>query len=435
MAAGWEVRFARAYDGIDVAYATYGDGPRDVVLLHGFTTHLDFVGDSPWHSYWTRRLGERFRVIQLDKRGTGLSDRSLGHGSIEDRTRDVLAVMDAVGSDQAAVVGISEGGPIGLTFAALYPERVTKLVLYGTFARILWAPDYPFGIAPEVADGFVSWVGSSWGEGEIFGDLFMTHAPDRKAASRLMSKFERNACTRQMATEITRRNLEIDIRDVLVGIRTPTLVMHNAGDPLVPVSAGRYLADNIAGAEYYEAEGDYHSTWVPSEFESLMHRAMRFLCDEELPALPTTPRGSAPRRTLATILFTDIVGSTETAAAVGDTEWRRRLEEHDRLAAEATRRAGGRVVKNTGDGILALFDGPSRAIHAAQELKPSASIFERVCTRARSSSATTTSLGSACTSRRACCRWREPVRWWPAEPPESWQRGRGSASRVEERTP
>ncbi len=130
----WDVRYARTVDGIDVAYTTSGDGPRDVVLIHGFTTHLDFVGDSPWHAYWTRRLGERSRVIQLDKRGTGLSDRTLGHGSIEDRMRDVLAVMDMTGSSRASIVGISEGGPIALAFAATYPERVDKLVLYGTFA-------------------------------------------------------------------------------------------------------------------------------------------------------------------------------------------------------------------------------------------------------------------------------------------------------------
>jgi pimeloyl-ACP methyl ester carboxylesterase len=366
--AAWDVRFARASDGIDVAYATFGDGPDDVVLIHGFTTHLDFVGDSPWHAYWTRRLAERFRVIQLDKRGTGLSDRTLGHGSIEDRMRDVLAVMDAAGSTRASIVGISEGGPIALTFAATYPERVTRLVLYGTFVRMLWAPDCPEGVAPEVGEQFAQWVEDVWGTGEVFTALLITHAPDLALATRVMAKFERNACTRQMAGEIMRRNIEIDVRGVLGGITTPTLVMHNTGDPLVPVWAGRYLGENIAGAEYQEFPGHYHCTWATKEFEPLMDRAMRFLCDQAV--LPHETRaGAAPERSVATILFTDIVGSTDMAAAVGDEEWRRRRDSHDRRAVEATRQVGGRVVKTTGDGMLALIDGPSRAVHAARELR------------------------------------------------------------------
>jgi len=365
--APWDISFARTSDGIDVAYATYGDGPRDVVLIHGFTTHLDFIGDSSWHSYWTRRLGERFRVIQLDKRGTGLSDRTLGHGSIEDRTRDVLAVMDAAGSSRASIVGISEGGPIGLTFAAMYPERVDKLVLYGSYARVLWAPDYPVGFAPEVADQFVALIEEAWGKGEIFATFFMTHAPDAEAAIRSMSKFERNACTRQMAGAIMRRNLEIDVRALLPAIAVPTLVMQNTGDPLAPVGFGRYLAENIVGAEYEEADGDYHCTWVTKAFEPLMDRAMGFLDDATV--APRLEAVEAPTRSVATVLFTDIVGSTETAAAMGDEGWGRLLEQHNQRAAEATRRRGGTVVKTTGDGMLALFDGPSRAVQAIHDLR------------------------------------------------------------------
>jgi len=367
MGAPWEVRYARTSDGIDIAYATYGDGPRDVVLLHGFTTHLDFIGDSPWHAFWTRRLGARFRLIQLDKRGTGLSDRTLGHGSIEDRSRDVLAVMDAVGSNRASIVGISEGGPMSITLAATYPERVDKLVLYGTFARALWAPDYPGGLDAELLDPFVAWVEEAWGSGEVIGTAFITHAPDSEAAARLMSKFERNACTRQMAVEIARRNVEIDVRALLPGITAPTLVMHNIGDPLVPVASARYLAENIVGARYEEAYGDYHCTWVTKEFEPLMDRAMAYLCDDEMATRPA--RTEAPVRSVATILFTDIVGSTDKAAAMGDDRWGRVLGEHDRHAMDATRRHGGTVIKTMGDGMLALFDGPSRAIQAVQQLQ------------------------------------------------------------------
>jgi class 3 adenylate cyclase/pimeloyl-ACP methyl ester carboxylesterase len=366
--APWDIRYARASDGIDVAYATFGDGPRDVVLIHGFITHLDFIGDSPWHAFWIRRLGERFRVILLDKRGTGLSERTLGHGSIEDRMRDVLAVMDAAGSARASVIGISEGGPIVLAFAATYPERVDKMVLYGCFARLMWAPDYPVGLASELTDPFVTWVEEGWGNGEAVGTFFISHAPDRGAAIRSMAKFERNACTRRMAGEIMRRNLEIDVRDLLAGITVPTLVMHNVDDPVIPVGAGRHLAQHIADAEYEEADGDYHCTWQAKEFAPLMDRAVGFLCGETVAPHPEPDIGQMSRA-LATVLFTDLVGSTDTAVAMGDKRWRAVLSEHDRLARDATHRYGGRVVKSTGDGVLALFDGPSRAIDAVRDLR------------------------------------------------------------------
>ncbi len=367
MSTPWEVRYARTSDGIDVAYATYGDGPRDVVVIHGFTTHLDFIGDSPWHSYWVRRLGERFRVIVLDKRGTGLSDRTLGHGSVEDRTRDVLAVMDAVGSERASLVGISEGGPMGLTFAGTYPDRVDKLVLYGAFARMRWAPDYPFGVVDELADPFIDQVSAAWGNGETTATVFLTHAPDPESAVRFMTKFERNACTPQMASEILRRDLEIDVRALLPGIAVPTLVMHATGDPLIPVGLARYLADHIQGAEYEEIEADFHCTWNVKEFEPLMDRAVGFLCDEAPVAREDRSLGTT--RSVATILFTDIVGSTDRAAAMGDERWGALLEQHHRRATDATRRLGGTVVKTTGDGMLALFDGPSRAVQAVHDMR------------------------------------------------------------------
>jgi class 3 adenylate cyclase/pimeloyl-ACP methyl ester carboxylesterase len=364
-----DVRYVRTADGIDIAYTTSGQGPLDVVMIHGFTTHLDFIGESPWHSWWTRRLGERFRVIEFDKRGSGLSDRSLGHGSIEERSRDVLAVMDAVGSERASLVGVSEGGPIALTFAATYPDRAEKLVLYGTFARMLEAADYPFGVPRELSDMFIEWIEQAWGTGEVFGTVFLTHAPDEDGAKRFSAKFERNACTPQMAREILFRNAEIDVRPLLPGVTAPTLVMHTTGDPLVPVEVGRYLADNLPHGEFYERAGDFHCTWDLKEFAPLMDRAMKFLGDETISA-PTPDAAST--RSIATVLFTDIVGSTDTAAALGDQNWRGVLHEHDRLAGEATRLHGGRVVKTTGDGMLALFDGPSRAINAMHELRKGA---------------------------------------------------------------
>jgi class 3 adenylate cyclase/pimeloyl-ACP methyl ester carboxylesterase len=376
--AEWDVQYARTSDGIDIAYVTYGEGPTDVVLIHGFTTHLDLIADSPWHAYWARCLGERFRLIQLDKRGSGLSDRTLGHGSIEDRTRDVLAVMDAAGSDRASVVGISEGGPMALTLAATHPERVHRLVLYGTFARLLWAPDHPAGHSAELAESFNEVVTEGWGNGQAFARFFINHAPDTETALRVMAKMERNACTPQMASEILRRNMEIDVSALLPSITVPTLVMHNAGDALIPVGLGRHLAETIPGAEYLEGDGDYHCTWVPKEFEPLMDRALAFLgaaspsddggraTTDAVPARPARPQ--LPSRAVATILFTDIVGSTDRAVAMGDEAWGRVLSEHHRHAVDATRDFGGTLVKTTGDGVLALFDGPSRAIQAVQQM-------------------------------------------------------------------
>lgn len=367
MAAQSGIEYVRTSDDIDLAYTTYGDGPRDLVLIHGFTTHLDFVRDCPWHWMWTQRLGEHFRVIELDKRGTGLSDRSLGHGSLEDRTRDVLAVMDAAGSTRASIVGISEGGPMALSLAAMYPERVDRIVLYGSMARIAWAPDYPEGVADEMAEVFLSWMETAWGSGEVFATFLITHAPDIDAAIRFMAKFERNACTRRMAMEIMRRNLEIDIRRLLPSVSVPTLVIHNTGDPLIPVSIGRYLGEHIPGARYVEGDGDYHCTWAVDEFEPLLEQAIGFLQNEA-----TAPeRHPAPDsvRSLATILFTDIVDSTDKAAALGDERWSQLLDQHNRRGAEAVRRRAGTVVKTTGDGMLALFDGPSRAIQAVHELR------------------------------------------------------------------
>jgi class 3 adenylate cyclase len=206
-----------------------------------------------------------------------------------------------------------------------------------------------------------------WGTGEAMSAFFINHAPDADAAVRAMAKFERNACTPQMAAEILRRNLEIDVRALLPGIAVPTLVLHNRGDPLIPAGCGRYLADNIPGAAYAEGDGEFHGTWLAEESGPLIARTLAFLGEEPPPDGPVP--GAPPQRAVATILFTDIVGSTDRAAAMGDRGWTALLEQHHGRAAAAARRAGGTLVKTTGDGVLALFDGPSRAIAAVRELR------------------------------------------------------------------
>jgi class 3 adenylate cyclase len=361
-----EIRFARADDGIDIAYLVAGDGPRDLVLIFGFTTHLDLCWDVPWFSQWLRRTSKEFRTIVFDKRGSGLSDRSLGIGSIEERTHDVVAVMDAVGSERASFVGISEGGPMSIVCASMYSERVERMVLYGTMARCRWAPDYPDGVPSDLAESFVQMVSDGWGTGVVIGNYFFNHAPDPAQATAQVAKFERNACTRQMARQIIQANVDIDVRALLPSVSVPTLVMHTSDDPLVWPAWGRFVGEHISGAQYLELPGDYHCSWRHDETDAVIDPALKFLTDDLEPAPSPT---AAAQRVLATVLFTDIVGSTERAVALGDTRWRQLLDRHDVCASEAIEGRGGRLIKSTGDGLLATFDGPSRAIDATRAIQ------------------------------------------------------------------
>ncbi|MEY2404073.1 MAG: hypothetical protein QOD38_1624 [Acidimicrobiaceae bacterium] len=361
-----EIRFARADDGIDIAYLVAGDGPRDLVLIFGFTTHLDLCWDVPWFSQWLRRTSKEFRTIVFDKRGSGLSDRSLGIGSIEERTHDVIAVMDAVGSERASFVGISEGGPMSIVCASMYPDRVERMVLYGTMARCRWAPDYPEGVPSDLAESFIQLVGDEWGTGAVIGTYFFNHAPDPAQATAQVAKFERNACTRQMARQIIRANVDIDVRALLPSVSAPTLVLHTSHDPLVWPAWGNYLSEHIPGARHLELPGDYHCSWRHDDTLAVINPTLNFLTEDLEPAVVPT---AAAQRVLATVLFTDIVGSTERAVALGDTAWRQLLDRHDIRAAEAIEGSGGRLIKTTGDGLLATFDGPSRAIDATHAIQ------------------------------------------------------------------
>jgi class 3 adenylate cyclase len=351
-----EVRYARSGDGIDIAYQIIGIGPTDLVFVSGFISHLDLIWEVPPMAARQARLADLGRVIVFDKRGTGLSDRTLGFGSVADRMDDIRAVMDADGLEQAAIFGVSEGGPLALTFAATYPHRVTKLALRGTFARVMWAPDYTIGADAANTRQFLEHLGRSWGTGQSLRWI-MSDAPDD--AVPILARYERSACTPQMAEEIMRRNSEIDVRDVLPAINVPTLVMHNTGDPVASVNWGRYLAEHIPGARYVETDSDVHvswdSTWAypPELREFLTGEAQRPDLD----------------RMLATVLFTDIVSSTERTANLGDQRWRDVLDHHDHVARLEVDRFKGRLVNTTGDGLLATFDGPARAIGCAHAIR------------------------------------------------------------------
>ena len=298
-------------------------------------------------------------MITFDKRGVGLSDRTAELPTLEQRMDDVRAVMDAADCERAAVVGMSEGGPMALLFAATYPERVSALVLWATFARIAWAPDYPEGIEVEPAEAFCDQIEESWGHGRVVPLISMQDAPDDEATRRAFARFERNSATPAMAAAANRFSLYIDARPALGAISAPTLVVHRTGDPLVNVVHGRYLAEHIRGARFSEYPGDFHESFLGKDEEIL---------DEIEEFLTGTRREPEVDRVLKTIMFTDIVGSTERAVSMGDRRWHEVLEAHDSAVRGELERFRGDEVKTIGDGFLAAFDGPARAIRCAQAI-------------------------------------------------------------------
>lgn len=359
-----DIRYAPTKDGIDIAYQVTGDGPFTLVFVSGFVSHLDL--NHEFHPYAeVLGLSSVARTVLFDKRGTGLSDRSLGFGSLEDRMDDIRAVMDAAGVDEAVIYGASEGGPLALLFAAQYPDRVSKLLVFGSLVRGLWAPDWPAGYTPEQGERFLEMLLEQWGTGHAMAN-FVSGIPEERRAE--IARFERSACTPHMVEEIMRANLGIDIRSLLPTITVPTLIVHAKDDPICPVENARYMAEKIPGARYVEGPGSFHAPGSSEDSRWIAQAVLEFL-GEDAPSQPSD-------RVLATVLFTDIVGSTERAAEVGDAEWKRLLDAHDEACRQHVARLGGKLVKTTGDGLLATFDGPSRAIEAARGIGASVSLLD-----------------------------------------------------------
>jgi len=360
-----ETRYAKTADGVHIAYQAAGDGPVDMVFVMGWVTNIEAMWDDPGFARFLDRLATFSRLILFDKRGVGLSDRVPEDRlpDLETRMDDVRAVMDAVGSQRAALVGISEGGPMALLFAATYPERVVALVLWSTFARIAVAPDYPDGVGAAVFDATYARIERYWGSGKTMRAVVAQDAADDPALLRLWGRYERSAASPTTAIACLRFGAVSDVRHVLPAISAPTLVVHRRGDPLVPIAHGRYLAHHIPGAALHEFAGDTHLSATGADVE-ILQAVEEFLVGSRTP--------QPIERVLKTVLFTDIVDSTARAATLGDRRWRELLDAHDALVRREVERARGDLVKTTGDGVLAAFDGPARALRCAQAILPQA---------------------------------------------------------------
>ena len=347
-------RYAKSGD-LHIAYAVEGDGPIDLVWIPPWVSQVEYLWAEPSLERVMARLTPFARVITFDRRGSGLSDPFFGAPTLEDQMDDVLAVMDAAGSESAAICGTLEGGPMAALFAATHPDRTDALILYATFARATWAPDYEWAWSAEQRDEHMDELVAHWGEGLVAS----TVAPSQVADPGFMEwagRLERLAASPSTIRRIFELIGEFDVRDVLPSIRVPTLVMHRAGDSFIKVEHSRYIASKVPGARYVELEGDENMFSV-GDWEGLIGELEEFLTG--------TRHEREPDRMLATVLFTDICDSTRRAAEMGDRGWRFLLERHDALFRQALDRHRGREVKRTGDGFLATFDGPARAIRCA----------------------------------------------------------------------
>ncbi len=366
-------RYAKCGDA-SIAYQVVGEGPIDVVLVLGFATHLELQWESPPLARFFERIASFARLIVFDKRGTGLSDPVTEVPTLEERVDDVRAVMDAAGSERAALFGISEGGPMSILFAATHPERATALVLHGAMGRTTEAPDYPWGSPAEaLRESAAEFILPYWGqESEVMVELFAPSLAGDPRVAEFVARMERSAASPGMVQQLFEMFLDIDVRAILPTIHVPTLVLHRRGDRVVNRRAGEELAAQIPGARYTELPGIDHLPWA-GDSEAVLGEIEEFLTGAR--AAPE------PDRVLLTVMFTDIVGSTERAATLGDRRWREVLAAHHETVRRELARFQGNEVKTLGDGSLATFDGPARAIRcgrAIAEASPALGLEVRV---------------------------------------------------------
>jgi pimeloyl-ACP methyl ester carboxylesterase len=351
-------RYAKS-DGLSIAYQVFGDGPIDLVFIPGFVSNVEAAWLIPSIAALYERLASFARVIIFDKRGTGVSDPIPGVATLEERMDDLRAVMDAAGSERAALFGFSEGGPMAILFAATYPERVESLALYGSMARTTEAPDYPYAPPAEAFAESIALISEYWGQG-INVEIFTPSVQDDPDARQAWAVFETFGATPDQIIKVYEMFLEVDIRDILPAVAVPVLVTHRRGDRVVSVHGARWMAEQIPGARFVEFPGTDHSWLVGNDTTPILDEIEEFF---------TGSRPIAePDRVLSTVMFTDIVSSTERAAEVGDHDWHSLLDRHHAAIRKALAEHRGEEVKTTGDGFLATFDGPARAIRCGQAI-------------------------------------------------------------------
>jgi class 3 adenylate cyclase len=352
------VQYAENGD-VHIAYRVLGDGPLDLVFVAGAITNLDVLWEMSEYRRACERLASFSRLILFDKRGMGLSDR-VRVGTLEERMDDVRAILDAVGSETTALMGVSEGGPMSILFAATYPERTRGLILCGAEVKEETTDDWPWGESTREefeAAMDTERVVSRWGKGSG-ADLF---APSRKGDPQLREQFGRlqvQSATPHDAIAFMRMAFEIDVRHVVPSVSAPTLIVHRVGDKICSVENARWLARHIEGARYVELPGEDHIPWIDGD--DILDEIQEFLTGVREPATPD--------RMLATVLFTDIVGSTDRAGDLGDRRWRDLLERHNEVVRRDLARFRGVEIDTAGDGFFATFDGPARAIRCASSI-------------------------------------------------------------------
>ena len=349
-----QTRYAKS-GGVSIAYQVVGDGPIDLVLVPGWVSNLDVFWEEPRLARLLTRLASFSRLILFDKRGTGLSDRVSDMPSLETRMDDVRAVMDAVGSQRAALFGYSEGGAMCILFAATYPDRASALIMGGSFARRTSTPDYPWGPTAEQQIAFIEQMEADWG-GSVGIEARSPSLAHDERYRHWWARWLRSSASPTAAATLMRMNMEIDVRHVLPAVRVPTLVLHSINDRLIDIGTSRYMAAQIPGAKLIELQGIDHVPWGSDS---------ELIADEIEEFLTGARTGAEPDRVLATVLFTDIVDATERASRVGDRSWHDLLDSHHTLVRRELAHFRGREIDTAGDGFLATFDGPARAVRCA----------------------------------------------------------------------
>lgn len=353
-----KTKYAKS-EGASIAYQIVGDGPFDLLLVPGFVSHVEAIWDFPGGRRFLNRLGSFARLIHYDKRGTGLSDPVSEVPSTEQRVADVQAVLDAAGSGKPAIMGISEGGPLAIHFAAHHPERTQALVLYGTAPRFAYAPDYEGGAPPAAFEAMLRTIEEQWGEGVLL-NLFAPSLAEDAATRELWGQFQRAAASPSMARKVTEALFKIDVRDLLPRIEVPTLILHRAEEIALPVQGARYMAEHIPGAKLVELPGRDHLPFA-GDIDAFIGEVEEFLTGER--------HGDDAERVMATILFTDIVDSTVKARELGDQAWGELLERYHAVVRKELARFNGREMDTAGDGFFAAFDRPARAIECARAIR------------------------------------------------------------------